>query len=109
MKCAQTSFVFSFAPSQLVLISCTLAPRPRTLISHCLDVTQCAGAMCNDPEYPIVIYDENTKDCQCAKHPCGVTKDACEDPKFPMLDYSYDRTGDIDCFCRLICCALTIL
>jgi len=68
---------------------------------------KCAGAMCNDPEYPIVIYNEDTKDCQCAKHPCGVTKEACEDPKFPMLDYAYDRTGDIDCFCRAHPCPNT--
>ena len=64
--------------------------------------------MCHDPEYPIVVYNEDTKDCQCAKHPCGVSNDACEDKEFPMLDYAFDRNGDIDCFCRLVVAIVSI-
>mmetsp|Transcript_48587 Transcript_48587/g.141495 ORF Transcript_48587/g.141495 Transcript_48587/m.141495 type:complete len:185 (-) Transcript_48587:144-698(-) len=50
----------------------------------------CAGHDCQEPEFPILDYDEEKGECICRANPCqdldGI-KHECSDPDFPILRY----------------------
>jgi hypothetical protein len=57
----------------------------------------CPGQACDDPEHPVLDWDESSMNCLCNSHPCwsdhGVTHN-CPDPKMPTLQYREEENKD---------------
>lgn len=75
------------------------SPCPDGVCGGSRKAPQCIGKSCDDPEFPLLAFDED-KGCQCTAHPCTVGGFSCEEAEYPMMDFSYDREGNLDCFCR---------
>mmetsp|Transcript_11237 Transcript_11237/g.31287 ORF Transcript_11237/g.31287 Transcript_11237/m.31287 type:complete len:199 (+) Transcript_11237:71-667(+) len=54
---------------------------------------------CPNAEYPILALVDG--ECKCQTHPCvAAGRGKCPSTDAPWLDYSYDREGKLDCYCR---------
>mmetsp|Transcript_7960 Transcript_7960/g.14481 ORF Transcript_7960/g.14481 Transcript_7960/m.14481 type:complete len:182 (+) Transcript_7960:68-613(+) len=68
----------------------------------------CPDQFCREPEFPILDYNADTKECFCRAHPCwdmeGQTH-SCPNADFPILRYREDkeeRTGNTKTVCDCV-------
>jgi len=62
----------------------------------------CPGAGCNDPEFPILEYDEDKQNCVCSASPClndNGMKHECVEADYPILTFSYEKGEKLKCGC----------
>jgi len=65
--------------------------------------TLCQDQACTEEKFPMIDYDEDTKKCHCAAHPCWNdegTAHHCSDPEAPHLSFSYTKEGVLECGCK---------
>mmetsp|Transcript_89784 Transcript_89784/g.141783 ORF Transcript_89784/g.141783 Transcript_89784/m.141783 type:complete len:187 (+) Transcript_89784:91-651(+) len=64
--------------------------------------TLCRDQTCENGDFPLIDYDENTGSCMCSKHPCWDDNGqvhSCLTEAFPHLAYIYDHEGKLQCRC----------
>merc|ERR1719401_983443 len=62
----------------------------------------CKGQACQDPNFPLIDYNEAEDRCVCRAHPCWDDSGAvhsCSDPQFPYLNFKYETDGTLKCGC----------
>jgi len=95
---------FRYSDQKELMCECSIFPHySSTHVSHDL----CSGHMCDKPDFPVLDYDEDKKECLCRVHPCwndGGRKHACDKPGFPILRYRKDQVDgeEVDvCECQM--------
>merc|ERR1719210_392162 len=88
----QTPFLtFSYMADGALICSCRKFPHIGSVYIH---QTLCPGETCDAEATPILEYDETKRGCTCNSHPClndNGKAHSCNDEKFPLLTYSYDK------------------
>merc|ERR1712224_429876 len=63
----------------------------------------CRDQTCEDPQFPLIDYDDQAKSCVCSQHPCwdnnGVAHTCDKDSGYPYLFFSYTAEGELQCSC----------
>jgi len=91
---------FEYSSTGRLSCHCT-KPCPQGLCTGERKPPRCVegGHHCPNKAQPVLHVDEDK--CKCKSHPCVVAgRAACDDAALPMLDYSFDDKGHLDCFCR---------
>jgi len=79
------------------------SPSDADHVSPLLMAKLCQDQNCVDENYPIIDYNEDTKKCHCAAHPCWNDEGsahACHDPENPHLTFSYTKALKLECGCK---------
>jgi len=68
----------------------------------------CPKHVCTHEDHTILDWNEN-EGCHCRLHPCHyddgngkyeAKKHSCPDPKFPYLEFSYNKEKELECMCK---------
>merc|ERR1711862_373454 len=89
--------VYSMAP--FVCFSCSV---PFSCEASLYVAKLCRNQECNDPQFPLLDYDEDKESCVCMAHPCwndNGQRHSCETRESPFLMFSYDKDGVLSCHC----------
>mmetsp|Transcript_97085 Transcript_97085/g.231017 ORF Transcript_97085/g.231017 Transcript_97085/m.231017 type:complete len:198 (+) Transcript_97085:10-603(+) len=94
---------FYYTETGQLVCECATAPHYETPY---MTKTKCPGQRCRDAEYPVLDFDDYTKECVCRAHPCwdlNGLQHKCKNDKFPVLRYrEEEKDGTINRFCECV-------
>mmetsp|Transcript_37338 Transcript_37338/g.93796 ORF Transcript_37338/g.93796 Transcript_37338/m.93796 type:complete len:229 (+) Transcript_37338:72-758(+) len=90
-------------------LTCTCSSIPHYGSLH-IAQDKCSGHRCEQPDHPILDWDEDKEECVCRSHPCWNDKGErheCKQPQYPILRYreeedDQDQVRSVcECFMKL--------
>lgn len=105
--CTDKAFPYlSFSYLENGDLFCNCNAEPHYASTH-ISKDLCAGHRCEDPQHPILDWDEDSNSCLCRTHPCWQLegmKHECNSSAYPLLRYreEVDDNGAVKPICDCI-------